>query len=105
MQETTAPMAADTFESPDGLLEHCGSHVLALHRVTTQDQEQIALHRVETAGADQARLVVVLLHGAFTNRRFWLSQRGKGLAAYLANAEIGRASCRAGGKVSRARGW
>lgn len=110
MQETPAPMAADTFESTDGLLEHCGSHVLALHRVTTQDQEQIALHRVETAGADQARLVVVLLHGAFTNRRFWLSQRGKGLAAYLANAgcDVWILETRGHGdaaRSSRYRGW
>src|SRR5690606_16877020 len=110
MQEMPAPIAADTIEPTDGVLEHCGSHVLARHLVTTQDQEQVALHRVEAAGSDQTRLVVVLLHGAFTNRRFWLSRRGKGLAAYLANAgcDVWILETRGHGvavRSSRYRGW
>ncbi|RJS91964.1 alpha/beta fold hydrolase [Salinisphaera sp. Q1T1-3] len=38
------------------------------------------------AGAAPHRAPVALLHGMFTDRRFWLSDKGIGLAAYLATA-------------------
>lgn len=86
MQEMLEPRLAENITSTDDLREHCGAYVLSCHKVMTQDQEQIAVHRVETAVADAARPVVVLLHGAFTNRRFWMSRRGQGLAGCLAKS-------------------
>ncbi|MFI8743744.1 alpha/beta fold hydrolase [Pseudomonas sp. NPDC077186] len=48
---------------------------------------ELALTRLGLAGAEDARGVpVVLLHGSFSNRRFWYSPRGVGLGAYLARA-------------------
>ncbi|MBH3338458.1 alpha/beta fold hydrolase [Pseudomonas mendocina] len=48
---------------------------------------ELALTRVGLAGAEGARGVpVVLLHGSFSNRRFWYSPKGIGLGAYLARA-------------------
>lgn len=48
---------------------------------------ELALTRLGLAGADASRGVpVVLLHGSFSNRRFWYSPRGLGLGAYLARA-------------------
>lgn len=48
---------------------------------------ELALTRVGAGGAEAARGVpVVLLHGSFSNRRFWYSPKGIGLGAYLARA-------------------
>lgn len=49
----------------------------------------LALTRVGLAGQQACRgEPVVLLHGSFSNRRFWLSPRGIGLAAFLARAGL-----------------
>jgi pimeloyl-ACP methyl ester carboxylesterase len=48
---------------------------------------ELALTRLGRAGAESTRGVpVVLLHGSFSNRRFWYSPKGIGLGAYLARA-------------------
>jgi len=48
---------------------------------------ELALTRLGLAGAEDVRGVpVVLLHGSFSNRRFWYSPKGIGLGAYLARA-------------------
>lgn len=48
---------------------------------------ELALTRLGLSGADGVRGVpVVLLHGSFSNRRFWYSPKGIGLGAYLARA-------------------
>lgn len=45
----------------------------------------LALTRLGLADADAgSRVPVILLHGSFSNRRFWYSARGLGLGAYLA---------------------
>lgn len=46
---------------------------------------ELALTRLGRAGHEGARGVpVVMLHGSFSNRRFWYSPRGLGAGAYLA---------------------
>ena len=51
----------------------------------------LALTRVGLAGQQACRgEPVVLLHGSFSNRRFWLSPRGIGLAAFRAGCLAGR---------------
>ncbi|MEN5031920.1 alpha/beta fold hydrolase [Pseudomonas sp. Ps21-P2] len=48
---------------------------------------EIAVTRLGLVAAPDARGVpVVLLHGSFSNRRFWYSPKGIGLGAYLARA-------------------
>lgn len=48
---------------------------------------ELALTRLGRAGAEGERGVpVVLLHGSFSNRRFWYSPKGIGLGPYLARA-------------------
>ncbi|WP_322977656.1 alpha/beta fold hydrolase [Pseudomonas sp. C11] len=48
---------------------------------------ELALTRLGRATEEAGRGVpVVLLHGSFSNRRFWYSPRGIGLGAYLARA-------------------
>lgn len=48
---------------------------------------QLALTRLGLSSTEQSRgEPVVLLHGSFSNRRFWYSPKGVGLGAYLARA-------------------
>ncbi|NMY76401.1 alpha/beta fold hydrolase [Pseudomonas sp. WS 5071] len=48
---------------------------------------ELAVTRLGMADAGLARGVpVILLHGSFSNRRFWYSPKGVGLGAYLARA-------------------
>ncbi|MEX5623669.1 alpha/beta fold hydrolase, partial [Pseudomonas syringae] len=48
---------------------------------------ELALTRLGLADQGQAVGVpVILLHGSFSNRRFWYSPKGVGLGAYLARA-------------------
>lgn len=48
---------------------------------------QLAVTRLGMADEPAARgIPVVLLHGSFSNRRFWFSPKGIGLGAYLARA-------------------
>ena len=48
---------------------------------------ELAVTRLGMADASQARGVpVILLHGSFSNRRFWYSPKGVGLGAFLARA-------------------
>ena len=48
---------------------------------------ELALTRIGRAGAEGERGVpVVLLHGSFSNRRFWYSPKAIGLGPYLARA-------------------
>lgn len=53
--------------------------------LTGDDGGAFRVLRVEAA-AERHGAPVVLVHGMFTDRRFWLSEREVGLAAYLARA-------------------
>ena len=46
---------------------------------------ELAVTRLGLADAPESRgIPVILLHGSFSNRRFWYSPKGIGLGAYLA---------------------
>ncbi|MDG1582054.1 alpha/beta fold hydrolase [Pseudomonas sp. GOM6] len=47
---------------------------------------ELALTRLGLASQESRGAPVILLHGSFSNRRFWYSPRGIGLGAYLARA-------------------
>ncbi|MES1955495.1 alpha/beta fold hydrolase [Salinisphaera hydrothermalis] len=53
--------------------------------LTGDDDGAFRILRVD-ASAERHGAPVVLVHGMFTDRRFWLSEREVGLAAYLARA-------------------
>lgn len=58
---------------------------LTVEDLTGDDGGVFRILRVD-ASAERHGAPVVLVHGMFTDRRFWLSERGVGLAAYLARA-------------------
>lgn len=47
---------------------------------------ELALTRLGRASAEKPGVPVILLHGSFSNRRFWYSPKGIGPGAYLARA-------------------
>lgn len=47
---------------------------------------ELAVTRLGLASQENRGVPVILLHGSFSNRRFWYSPRGIGLGAYLARA-------------------
>lgn len=84
MEQASAEHPVSTDDSQG--LETCGPYQLSRFQVTTDDGETLALHRLGNAPFHAGRPVVVLLHGSYTNRRFWISRSGKGLAPYLYEA-------------------
>lgn len=77
-------MDAQTSAYPDMAAERCGDIDLYLQRVTASDGVILALWRcgIPPHESDN-RPPVVLVHGSYTNRRFWLSSKGRGLASWL----------------------
>mgnify|MGYP006868324148 CR=1 FL=1 len=47
---------------------------------------ELAVTRLGLAGQENRGVPVILLHGSFSNRRFWYSPRGIGLGPHLARA-------------------
>ena len=45
---------------------------------------ELAVTRLGLAGQENRGVPVILLHGSFSNRRFWYSPRGIGLGPHLA---------------------
>ncbi len=77
----------------------CGTELrgdcrLAWTMISARDGVPLCLSRVETQRADSARprscrtrsyrTAVLLLHGSYTQRGFWVSRKGLGLASFLA---------------------
>jgi pimeloyl-ACP methyl ester carboxylesterase len=58
---------------------------LVKHNRDPDQSVQVALSRLGKADQETEKrgAPVVLVHGSFTNRGFWLSQKGRGLASYL----------------------
>ncbi|NBA96873.1 alpha/beta fold hydrolase [Pseudomonas sp. R5(2019)] len=71
--------------------ERCGDLSEDVYRLKAGNSPdpsvELAVTRLGMADQAQVRGVpVILLHGSFSNRRFWYSPRGIGLGAYLARA-------------------
>lgn len=71
--------------------ERCGDLSEDVYRLKAGNSPdpsvELALTRLGLADQDAARGVpVILLHGSFSNRRFWFSPKGVGLGAHLARA-------------------
>lgn len=60
-----------------------GSITLEQHSITTTDGHPISLYRIQRDNYTNCN-PVLLLHGAYSNRHFWISPKGKGFATYLA---------------------
>ncbi|MDX1589894.1 MAG: alpha/beta fold hydrolase [Oleiphilaceae bacterium] len=73
--------------SPQNTAEQCGELLLYQQQAPTADGVRLAVWRCGLpVTRSTTRPPVVLLHGNYTNRRFWIARNGKGLAAYLYHA-------------------
>ncbi len=79
----STPLDAATARSPLEL-ETLGSVDVEIHRVRTEDGAELALTRVPAPHASAHGTPVVLVHGNYSRRNFWISPKGIGLAACLA---------------------
>ncbi|MDK2778894.1 MAG: alpha/beta hydrolase [Pseudomonadota bacterium] len=59
---------------------------LIKHNRDPDTSVQVAVSHLGYAGKPHTGQPVILLHGSFTNRGFWLSGKGEGLARYLLDA-------------------
>ncbi len=64
--------------------ETLGSTSTELHRIKTRDAVEIVLTRIPPSDpGNQHGTPVLLVHGNFSNRGFWISPKGIGLAPFL----------------------
>src|SRR5690606_36740903 len=59
---------------------------LLRHGISSDSSVELALTRLGRVDAEKPGVPVILLHGSFSNRRFWYSPKGIGPGAYLARA-------------------
>ncbi len=64
--------------------EQLGPIAAEIHRLDAEDGAELALTRVPAAPADAHATPVVLVHGNYSRRNFWISPKGIGLAPFLA---------------------
>eukprot|EP00817_Percolomonadidae_sp_ATCC50343_P007045 CAMPEP_0117420904 /NCGR_PEP_ID=MMETSP0758-20121206/2139_1 /TAXON_ID=63605 /ORGANISM="Percolomonas cosmopolitus, Strain AE-1 (ATCC 50343)" /LENGTH=342 /DNA_ID=CAMNT_0005202781 /DNA_START=33 /DNA_END=1058 /DNA_ORIENTATION=- len=58
------------------------------HYIQTRDGEYICLTEIISKDYHRNTAPVLLCHGSFTNRRFWISPKGVGIAKYLRDAHF-----------------
>jgi pimeloyl-ACP methyl ester carboxylesterase len=62
-----------------------GGVAVEIRYITTKDNSKIAISRVKPRGLEPLPFPVVLVHGTYSTRSFWISPKGVGLGAYLAD--------------------
>ncbi len=68
----------------DKTREKIGGMPVDIFRIETEDNAEIAISRLISEDTPAKKAPVVLMHGSYTNRHFWISPKGKGLGPYLA---------------------
>ena len=63
--------------------DQIGSLPARVYRTTTEDDVEIAVTRLGSDSDGQAREPVILVHGTFCQRSFWVSNKGLGFGPYL----------------------
>lgn len=60
----------------------------SVRRQTTSDGAELALTRLRPVPDEGLEVPVVLVHGSYTHRRFWITEDGFGLAPFLASSGL-----------------
>jgi len=63
--------------------DRIGPHGARVYRATTEDGVELAVTRLDAGAGRAAGEPVVLVHGTFCQRSFWVSDKGLGLGPYL----------------------
>ncbi len=59
-----------------------------VHRITAADNAELAVTRIRPRRAKPLLFPAILVHGTYTNRHFWISPKGIGMGAYLAEQGV-----------------
>jgi pimeloyl-ACP methyl ester carboxylesterase len=59
-----------------------------VHWITTADNTELAVTRIRPRRLKPLLFPAVLVHGTYTNRHFWISPKGVGMGAYLADQGV-----------------
>lgn len=62
-----------------------GGVALEIRKIKTPDGAILAMSRIKPKGASLLPFPVILVHGSYSNRGFWISKKGEGLGPYLAD--------------------
>jgi pimeloyl-ACP methyl ester carboxylesterase len=62
-----------------------GGVKVELRNIFTEDGTRLALSRVKPRNAQPISIPVILIHGSYSTRSFWVSDKGVGLGVYLAD--------------------
>lgn len=65
--------------------ELLGGVVLEIRTIETEDGAKLSLSRIKPRGIPPLPFPVILVHGSYSTRSFWVSPKGLGLGAYLAD--------------------
>lgn len=77
----------DGYQSTENTVEQCGEFLLYQQKAHTRDGVALAVWRCGLPVTQATtRPPVVLIHGNYTNRRFWIARNGNGLAPALFRA-------------------
>lgn len=66
--------------------EQRGRYILDINRLKTADNAKLCLGRIRRVTAPRYFPPVILVHGTYAMRNFWLSPKGVGFGAWLADA-------------------
>jgi len=62
-----------------------GGVAVEVRHIDTDDHTRLAVSRIKPRGADSLSIPVILVHGSYSTRNFWISSKGVGLGGYLAD--------------------
>lgn len=77
MQNTVTPIKSES--------QKLGDISVKVHWIQTKDNAEIAVSHIEQKNHQGKSLPIILLHGTYSMRNFWISPKGIGLGTYLAN--------------------
>ncbi len=61
-----------------------GDISVEVHRIFTKDKAELAITHISPGKGNDKAPVVVLLHGTYSKRNFWISPKGIGMGSFLA---------------------
>jgi len=62
-----------------------GGVAVEVRHIDTNDQKRLAVSRIKPRGAGSLSIPVILVHGSYSTRNFWISPKGVGLGPCLAD--------------------
>lgn len=62
-----------------------GGVAVEVRNIYTDDNTRLAISRIKSRNSDRLPFPVILIHGSYSTRSFWISPKGIGMGVYLAD--------------------